>query len=77
MHKILISLPDDLAYRFKSIIPQRQRSKIIADLLREEIKRREKALYNCALEVEKDEALNQEMQDWDITVNDGLEALDE
>jgi metal-responsive CopG/Arc/MetJ family transcriptional regulator len=77
MHKILISISDDLAYRLKGTIPQRQRSKIIAKLLSEEINRREKALYNCALEVEKNETLNHEMQDWDVTINDGLEKLDD
>ena len=57
MHKILISIPDNLAYRLRVVIPARQR---------------EKNLYTCALEVEKDKALNKEMKAWDITTNDGL-----
>jgi len=32
----------------------------------------ERNLYACALSVEKDELLNEEMKAWDITINDGL-----
>ncbi|MDR3492089.1 MAG: hypothetical protein P4M12_08630 [Gammaproteobacteria bacterium] len=72
MHKVLISLPDQLATRMRATIPDRQRSKIIATLLEIEILRREKALYECALAVENDEALKSDMAIWDVTVNDGL-----
>jgi len=74
MHKVLISIPDDLAYRLRVSIPARQRSKIIASLLEKEINQREKNLYTCALAVEKDTALNKEMDEWDITSNDGLKV---
>jgi hypothetical protein len=30
-------------------------------------------LYEFALEVEKDEALNSEMEDWDVTIGDGID----
>jgi hypothetical protein len=30
-------------------------------------------LYECAAAVEKDHLLNDEMKDWDITLQDGLE----
>ena len=73
MQKILISLPDDLAIRLRTYIPSKQRSKIIAQLLESELKRREQALYECALEVEADESLNGEMKDWEITQSDGLD----
>ncbi|MBW1701156.1 MAG: hypothetical protein JRJ11_06355 [Deltaproteobacteria bacterium] len=73
MQKILISLPDDLTARMRVVIPPRQRSKIIAKILEKEVKKREKNLYNCALEVEADESLNREMSDWDVTVGDGIE----
>ena len=72
--KVLISLPDELGARMQAVIPTRQRSKIIAALLEEEIKRRERELYECALAVEQDEQLNAEMADWDVTVGDGLEV---
>ncbi len=73
MHKILISVPDQLALRMKSFIPARQRSKIITVLLETEISRREQLLYETALAVEKDASLAKEMNDWDVTLQDGLE----
>lgn len=73
MQKILVSLPDQLANRMKAILPNKQRSKIIARILEQEIARREKDLYQCAIEVEADRDLNDEMKDWDITTGDGIE----
>ncbi|HFC9843843.1 MULTISPECIES: hypothetical protein [Legionellaceae] len=72
MNKVLISIPDQIASRMRAAIPQRQRSKVIAHLIEKEIERREKALYECALAVENDHGLQNEMNDWDITVQDGL-----
>jgi hypothetical protein len=72
MQKVLFSLPDDLVARMRASIPPKQRSKVVAYLL-EEIKRHEQALYQCALEVEADEALQEEMKDWDATLGDGIE----
>jgi len=74
MHKVLVSIPDNLADRMKAIIPPRQRSKILVKLLEDEVKRREAELHQCALEVENDQALNAEMKDWDITIGDGIDA---
>lgn len=72
MEKVLISLPDQLVIRMRATIPARQRSKIITHLIEAEVKRRENALYQCALAVENDAALNNEMKEWDATLNDGL-----
>lgn len=74
MQKVLISLPDKLVDRMKAVIPPRQRSKVLAALLEDEIRRREELLYQCALAVEEDEALNKEMKDWNVTVGDGIDA---
>jgi hypothetical protein len=73
MQKIMISLPDDLARRMRAVFPNRKRSRIIAELLKEEINRREQMLYDCACEVEEDDVLNSEMSDWNITTGDGIE----
>jgi len=73
MNKILISVPDQLALRFKAVIPQRQRSKVISSLIEQEVQKREKQLYDCALAVEKDQALHNEMKEWNIILQDGLE----
>lgn len=72
MSKVLISIPDDIASRMRTAIPQRQRSKVIVQLIKKEIEKREKALYECALAVEKDDALNKEMEAWDNTLQGGL-----
>jgi hypothetical protein len=72
MSKVLISIPDDIAVRMKAAIPQRQRSKVIVHLIEMEINKREKALYECAVAVENDAVLNDEMKDWDITLQDGM-----
>jgi len=72
MNKVLISIPDDIASRMRAAIPQRQRSKVIVRLIEAEIDKREKALYECAVAVEKDASLNKEMKDWDITLQDGM-----
>jgi hypothetical protein len=73
MSKILVSIPDTLTNRMKAVIPPRQRSKILSKLLEEEVRRREAELFKCASEVEKDRALSSEMQDWDITIGDGID----
>ena len=72
MNKVLISVPDNIAQRMRAAIPQKQRSKVIVQLIEKEIERREKALYECALAVEQDAALNEEMKEWDLTLQDGL-----
>lgn len=73
MEKILVSLPDELVKRMKAVIPARKRSQVVKALLEQEIDRREKMLFECALAVEKDDALNQEMAAWGVTIGDGIE----
>ena len=72
--KVLVSLPDELYTRMQAVIPSRQRSKVVAELLEEEVGRRERELYECALAVEEDEQLQAEMADWDVTVAEGIET---
>jgi hypothetical protein len=73
MEKILISIPNNLASKFKTLIPPRQRSKVVVHLIETEVKKREKALYDCALALEKDTVLKEEMSDWEITTGDGFD----
>ena len=72
MNKVLISIPDDIASRMRAAIPQRQRSKVIVRLIEAELDKLEKSLYECAVAVENDASLNKEMEDWDITLQDGM-----
>ncbi|MBU0456129.1 MAG: hypothetical protein KKA99_05090, partial [Gammaproteobacteria bacterium] len=69
----LISIPENLAARFRALVPPRQRSKMLVRLIEKEIAEKENELYACAKAVEKDEALTKEMEDWEITLQDGLE----
>ncbi|HHF7375616.1 hypothetical protein [Legionella bozemanae] len=72
MTKVLISIPDKIASRMRASIPQKQRSRVIVQLIEKEIEKREKALYECAVAVEQDNELNHEMTEWDVTLKDGL-----
>lgn len=72
MEKILISLPDDISIRFKAVVPSKQRSHVVATLIAKEVKRREELLYQCALDVENDKELNADMDNWNVTLKDGL-----
>jgi len=73
MQKVWFSLPDQLVARMRASIPTKHRSKVIAGLLEHEIEKREAALYRSALKVEADEALHEEMKDWEVTQRDGIE----
>ena len=73
MNKLLISIPENISNRLRVFIPSRQRSRVISNLIEVEISRREKELCDCAAEVEKDNILNSEMEEWNITINDGLQ----
>jgi metal-responsive CopG/Arc/MetJ family transcriptional regulator len=70
--KILISLPHDLAVRMRTYIAPRQRSKLIAGIIKEEVEKREQALYQSACMAEKDQTLNDNMKEFNITLNDGM-----
>ena len=72
MHKVLISIPDQLAIRMRAAIPARHRSQMIAGLIESEVEKREHFLYECAVAVENDSALRDEMDEWDVTLQDGL-----
>lgn len=72
MEKVLISLPDQLAARMRATIPARQRSKVITHLIEAEVKRREQALYECAVAIEKDAPLSKEIKELNVTLMDGL-----
>jgi len=76
--KIILSLPDELASRMRSVIPLSEIDSVIGALLEKEISIREKALYLTAKEVEEDTELKQEMALWeDACVGDGLDNMDD
>lgn len=75
MERVLISIPEKLAARLRAVIPARQRSKVIASLISKEVEHLEKQLYECALAVEQDATLNEEISAWDTTLGDGLDEI--
>ena len=62
--RLLVYLPDALAERFKQAVPAGQRSAFVAGLLERVLPGEDDPLYRIALEVERDAALNAEMQEW-------------
>lgn len=72
MTTMIFTLPDSLAEKVKAKIAAGERSALVSQLLERELERRDRMLYECAMEVEKNEALRTEMADWVITSADGL-----
>jgi len=76
--KVMFSFPDQLVARMKAVIPPRERSKVIALLLENEINSREQDLYLCAKELEECSGLKEEMAIWDKEFGqDGLSNTEE
>lgn len=70
MKKILHSLFNTFNYIRTSFF-KHSYNEIRSQYIKDELQKREEALYQCALAVEKDTKLRKEMQEWDITLNDG------
>lgn len=76
MSKVMFSFPNQLVVRMKAAIPQRERSKVLAALLENEIQKREQVLFICAKELEESKGLKEEMAIWDNEFSqDGLEDV--
>ena len=65
-------MPEQLATRMRAAIPSRKRSKAIAQVIEQEVDRREQQLARCAQTIEKDQRILQEMKEWEVTLSDGL-----
>ena len=74
---MLIRLPEEVASRFRSLIPARQRNKFLADLVAKAVADQESDLEKIAaavtLEESSDRELQQELADWQQTNADGLD----
>ena len=74
---ILIRLPEEVASRFRSLVPARQRNKFLADLVAKAVADQESDLEKIAaavtLEESNDRELQQELADWQQTNADGLD----
>lgn len=74
-HQVLVRLPEELARRFRRLVPARGRSAFVQRLLEEALPWDEgdcDPLCRAAVEVERDDTLAVEMAEWDAAVGDGL-----
>lgn len=73
--QLLVRLPDDLVRRFKQVVPTRERSAFVRQLLEQALPSTDSdtdPLYMAALAVEQDASLGQEMAEWEAaTIDDG------
>lgn len=79
--QILIRLPEEIASRFKAVIPARQRNKFVAELVQTALVAHEAELGKIAEKVTRDELANPELiaedRDWNTTLRDGLDETHE
>ena len=74
---VWLSLSNQLVARMKAVIPQHERSKILAALLEQEICSREQKLFLSAKILESNKNLKKEMNIWGKEFGqDGLEHED-
>jgi hypothetical protein len=78
MAQLLVDLPDELVQRLERTVPARQRNGFVQRLIEEALPPEvddDDLLYQTALAVERDEALNAEMAEWEqATAGDGLDG---
>ena len=72
MTTVRFSPPEGILHTLQQLIPPDQQDQFVADTIRHALELREQALYECALAVEQDEALNAELDDWQVTLTDGI-----
>jgi len=62
--RITLSIPDEVAERFRSVIPPRKRSGVIVRLIEHELDHRNKALAAACVAANQDEPLQKEIDEW-------------
>jgi len=72
MTEIHFSLPEEIISSLHQLVPANEQDQFVASVLRKALEMQEQALYECALAVEQDEALNAEIDDWQVTLTDGI-----
>lgn len=68
--RMTFSLPDTLAQRFLASIPPRKRSATVAKLLEKELADQEQDLAAACYAANADEALNEEIAEWQAFEDD-------
>jgi hypothetical protein len=72
MTTIHFSLPEEIIHSLHQLVPADEQDEFVASVLRKALEQQEQALYECALAVEQDEELNAELDDWQVTLTDGI-----
>jgi len=62
--RMTLSIPDDIAARFRSAVPPRQRSSVISSLIECELAKRNSTIAAACLAANKDETLNRDIDEW-------------
>jgi hypothetical protein len=71
--QMVLHIPDNLAERFRQVVPSPQQNDFLAKALEDALSLAEDPIYLSALAVEQDEALNAEMKEWhDACIADGI-----
>lgn len=74
MHKLLVSLLNDLYMHIRATTLKHQRSKFFTKRIQDELARQDEKLYQAALALEQNEAGRDEAKEWDEAFRkDGLE----
>ena len=70
--RITLSIPNPIAERFQLAVPQRQRSRLVARLLEQELVKHDNALAAACQAANRDRTLEKEIDDWQ-SFDDGVE----
>jgi len=70
--RITLSIPEPVARRFQTAVPQRQRSRLVTRLLLSELAKRDKSLESACRAANKDASLSKEIDEWQA-FDDGLQ----
>ena len=73
--KITLELPDALARKFKATVPNGRRSKLVAELLAEELRSHESILERAAKKANTFKQFTVDMKDWEA-LNEVPSVLD-
>lgn len=70
--RVTLSRPDPIAKRFRAAIRPRRRSRVVTRLIEEELIRRDNTLAATCRSVNRDKALQKEIDDWQ-SFDDGVQ----
>ncbi len=70
--RMTLSIPDLVAHRFQAAVPARQRSRLVTQLLENELSKRADSLADACRAANRDRALVREIDEWQA-FDDGVE----